>query len=342
MLHINLNSCKHFYGRNTETKRAKSLLRKGQSISIIGPTGIGKTIFICNLVNLLKQIPQYKVVCFDGAAMTSRDEGEIYYLLAKSIQETWKNKISNPKDRSTAYKDLEKTVCKSIDQGFRLVICLDNIDRLVASNDLGREFFSGLRALVTQFGVTFATTSRKSLSKMADQIDCLPFLSLFLPLRLNLLNEMESRGILEEIIKQARFDLLPEATNAIIYFAGGHPSLLHQLARSIIQGHLSQNVFLPESQETAILQSILPHMQKQLQRLWHDLDQEQRCALAYLPYLSNDKRCQITLDQLQSLSLLIKHKQSYTYFSPLLKEFASQQSISPACARYFPSVSRAA
>jgi len=337
----NLIPLGHFYGRSAEVKRALGLLGKGQSISIVGPPGIGKTMFLRYLADAVKleqpngQIKGYLSVYFDGAAMTPLVAMEIYRQLASGIQKTLEPGSSGIEPPTATYKALENTVRQCANQELRIVVCLDNFDSLIAGADLEGKFFSGLRALVMRFNVAFVTASREPLPKLVGQMGSLPFLSLFLPLRLGLLNEVESRAMLAGIVRQVGLDLLPSTADLAITLAGGHPLLLQELARCVVEGCLTQEISLLERKNSTLLGRIRPRLRGHFMRFWRYLNEEQRWVLAYLPHLSDDERCQTVIQELVALCLVVKRDQSYVYFSPLFEEFVRQQPMSLACGHWF-------
>jgi predicted AAA+ superfamily ATPase len=54
----------HFFGRSQEVTNALSLLKKNQSVSIVGPRRIGKTSFLLHLARVLARYGLPLDICF--------------------------------------------------------------------------------------------------------------------------------------------------------------------------------------------------------------------------------------------------------------------------------------
>ncbi|MFZ5915479.1 MAG: hypothetical protein ACOYZ7_00920 [Chloroflexota bacterium] len=175
-------------GRNsygTEFKQALDMLSRGQSVFVVGTPGIGKTPFLCDLIDVIERTEGYLGVYFDGETMLALSAMQTYRLLAIGIQEALAASGSEPP--MATYQALEGIVRHCAGQGLRVIVCLDHFDSLVANTNLGAEFFSALRSLVMRFGVAFVTVSEKPLYMQVGHIGSLPFLTLFVHLRLGFL-----------------------------------------------------------------------------------------------------------------------------------------------------------
>lgn len=317
-----------FYNRTAQTRRALNLLRKGQSVSVIGPPGIGKTAFLRHLTAAVKQVGACLGTYSDGATMTSLPADKIYHRLSHSIQNAVEMGSPDTAHPTPPYKALQRTVRQLTNQGLTVAVCIDNFDRLVAGAALNDDFFSGLRALAMRFDATFVTASCEPLAKLAGRTPSPPFLSLFLPLTLGLLNEAESRVVLAGMVGQMGHDLVPAVADWVIALSGGHPLLLQKVARCAIDGRLAQKPSLSHKEKSALVQQVLPRLQEHFARSWRRLNEEQRCVLVYLPQLGYDRRLERVIQELAALCLVVKRNRGYAHYSPLFEEFVRQQSVS--------------
>ena len=109
--------------------------------------------------------------------------------------------IPGPTDASPrTYAALESEVQSLAQTGGRLILLLDDFDRVTASQAFPPTFFSFLRSLANNFPVAYVTTSRLDLQQLcvSKEVEESPFFNIFQNLTLGPLDEAQTRVLVAE------------------------------------------------------------------------------------------------------------------------------------------------
>lgn len=106
----------------------------------------------------------------------------------------------SPDASPRAYAALEAQVQKLAQDGGRLVLLLDDFDRVTSSPAFPATFFSFLRSLANNFPVAYVTTSRQDLQQLcvSREVEESPFFNIFQNLNLGPLDEAQTRALAAE------------------------------------------------------------------------------------------------------------------------------------------------
>lgn len=106
----------------------------------------------------------------------------------------------SPDASPRAYASLETQVQALAHAGGRLILLLDDFDRVTSSPAFPAAFFSFLRSLANNFPVAYVTTSRQDLQQLcvSREVEESPFFNIFQNLNLGPLDEAQTRALAAE------------------------------------------------------------------------------------------------------------------------------------------------
>jgi hypothetical protein len=230
---MNINNCRNpfclepikvraqFFGRQKEIRRTLNFLHWGQSVSIVGATGIGKTSFLNYVahwyVRAKQGLAEEKIfVRLDGISLVDLDQIQCFRYIREEIIRQVKNTTSV--DKAVGVR-LEKAVREAASKtvhfglqtlfriaqadGLKLVIILDHLDTLNQNCSLEAEFFSALRSLHTNYEMAYLVASRSPLDRL-DRI-CpegpgSPFFNIFQQIPIGSFTDEESRQLVVTLL----------------------------------------------------------------------------------------------------------------------------------------------
>jgi AAA+ ATPase superfamily predicted ATPase len=213
-----------FFGRQKEIRRVLNFLHWGQSVSVVGPAGIGKTSFMNHVahwyVRAKQGLAEEKIfVRLDGISLVDLDQIQCFRYIREEIIRQVKNTTSV--DKAVGVR-LEKTVREAGSKtvhfglqtlfriaqagGLKLVIILDHLDTLNQNCSLEAEFFSALRSLHTNYELAYLVASRSPLDRL-DRI-CSegpgsPFFNIFQQIPIGSFTSEESRQLVVTLLDSA-------------------------------------------------------------------------------------------------------------------------------------------
>lgn len=324
-----------FFDRQAETKYALDLLKSGNSISVIGLRGIGKTSFLVYLslpgtLNRYGLLPEEYVFAFvDGYELSSEDECQSYARISEAVSEAARERKLAPIHSGAAwvpgprpYRTLRKMVKDLVKSGLRIVMVLDEFEHITGNSSLRESFFTSLRSLI-EVGLLFVTATHTSLRTLqyAQMTDAgSVFLNSFRPLRLGLLELQSSRDMVQSLLKKAKGRLDPAIVEWIVQVGGNHPFLIQ------VAGYWAWEMRYKSEEigvfDTRRLRSqVYESAKRHLCFIWQHLSQEEQKALATLP---NELHTPI-VERLIELGLVVERNGRYWPFSPLFRTFIRTQ-----------------
>lgn len=231
-----------FFGRTHELNEITAFLRGNQSVSIIGPRKMGKTSLLFHLQRPktwpdLGLDDQNLFVYLDCEVLGEGTHEEIFGLLAGEMILCLDERdlpeepaLQRAVDRPTRL-GFEGAIRKLNQRGLRVVIILDEFERLSANAQLDVNFFNALRSAAGRYQLVFLTASAQPLidltySGKAQEILSSPFFNIFAPLFLGPLDETEARRLIVEPARDAGVNFPPAFEGFIYNLVGGHPLFL--------------------------------------------------------------------------------------------------------------------
>jgi hypothetical protein len=323
-----------FYGRTYELSEIGAFLRNAQSVSIIGPAGIGKTSLMQHLMRAEVKIAlgigaENLLVSIDCGQLESSRQDEIFAHFCARMAAALRIQGLEPEPAlediasNPTWSTCELAVRKLNQRGLRVVLMLDDFEQLARNPHVDVRFYNGLRSAAGRLRLAFLTGSTRPLIELtcfdhSKKILSSPFFNIFAQLFLSLLSEPEARALIRRPMEVAGMVVSAQLEDFIYQLAGGHPYGL-QTACS----HASDN---PDDL-FKIKQQTRQDLEPFFQSIWQDLSPAEREALrdtakASLEEASNPTLT-VVLRDLTRKGVLIQAGGSFKYPSKAFAEFTS-------------------
>jgi DNA-binding response OmpR family regulator len=332
----------YFFGRRSETGQALSLLGQAQSVALVGQRRIGKTSLLFHLANpdIFSQYglspADHLFVYIDCGSLVSLDPAGLYRVLLEEINDALTERNLDPlqaaalnDDQPLTYRRFERALRSLTQQGWRLILILDEFERLSRSPHLDPDFFSGLRALAAKYPLAYITASKHPLLELtyanASALSS-PFFNIFASLRLGLFSEIEAGELLLSLAAKEGLAFNPATLDFLLDLAGPHPLFLQMagfLAFELAQERPDRFNKPVRSDEAELRRRFLASVEEHYHYYWRNLSAEEQRALATLPAAGTDSN----LPSLERACLVIHREQGYDYLSSTFRTFVQAQPI---------------
>jgi tRNA A-37 threonylcarbamoyl transferase component Bud32 len=225
-----------FFGRAHELNEIAAFLRGNQSISIVGPRKIGKTSLMFHLMRPqvwpdLGLDENFLFVYLDCEVLGESGHEDILGQFIAEIAAMLDERGLPPEPALARAMDkpsrlsFEGAIRKLNQRGLRVVLILDEFERLSTNASLDVNFFNALRSAAGRYKLAFLTGSARPLIQLtysgkSQEILSSPFFNIFAPLFLGLFPENEARQLVRGPVE----GFFSSATEDFIYaLVGGHP-----------------------------------------------------------------------------------------------------------------------
>ncbi|GIK41501.1 MAG: hypothetical protein BroJett011_53340 [Chloroflexota bacterium] len=338
----------YFFGREHATAQALFLLGNGQSISLVGQRRIGKSSFLFHLADPHIFTPsgldpaQHLFVYLDCGSLSTLPPPDLYQVLLEEIGDALADAGSPfPLNFETdpvhplTYRVFEQTLRNLTRQGWRLIVLLDEFERLSRNPHLDPDFFSGLRALTARYPVAYVTASKQPLLELtyanASALSS-PFFNIFASIRLGLFSDAEAHNLLTTLAARSGLTFSPPTLDSLLDLTGPHPLFLQiagfhafELAQtweqtSEVRSAKTSEVSLDHAE---LRRRFLASVEEHFGYYWRSLSPDEQRALATLPAA----RPGSTLTSLEKACLIIRRNDHYDYLSPAFRAFIQAQPV---------------
>jgi hypothetical protein len=333
----------YFCGRTCEVAQSLSLLRNGQNVSLVGQRRIGKTSLLFHVAAPVVfeahdlRRGEHLFVYVDGTELGHLSPDGVLGLLLDQLVASLPDGgrplgLSRPPASGLTYRSFREAVLKVTGAGLRPIYLLDEFESLADNPYLDPRFFSGLRALSSQFALSFATASRESLLRLtyanADTLSS-PFFNTFASLRLGLYSESEARSLVERLASQARLDFSRPLIERILELAGPHPLFLQIAAFHAVElwGKGGWPANGAASLQAEWHRRFMDEVESHFAYYWRHLTDGDRYALATLPLSQQDEAQREAIRRLERACLIRRTEQGYGYLSPAFEQFVRRQPV---------------
>jgi tRNA A-37 threonylcarbamoyl transferase component Bud32 len=329
-----------FFGRVHELNEIAAFLRGNQSVSIVGPRKIGKTTLLFHLLrpetweqfNLGKE---NLFIYFDCEVLTDLGHTEIFGTFIAEMEAAFDERGFAPEPvlakalENPSRMAWERSLRRLNQRGMRIVLVLDEFERLSTNTSLDVNFFNTLRSAAGRYQLAFITGSAHPLIQLtysgrSQEILSSPFFNIFAPLFLGLLSEEEARQLIREPAMRIGAQFPDDAENFIYDLVGGHP-----LALQVACFHALDT---PDDQEE-IERCTRDELNAHFQYYWNNLTPTEKDTLHHLNNAATRSLTDTTLrgvlrDLIQK-SLLIRDGETYRYPSRAWAGFVKGQQLTP-------------
>jgi predicted Ser/Thr protein kinase len=327
-----------FFGRIHELNEIAAFVHGNQSISIIGPRKIGKTSLLYHLIRpgVWPEIgldSNSLFVYLDCEVLGESTHEELFAQFAAemSVSLDGYGLPAEPALDAVVAKpsrlSFEAAVRKLNQRGLRVVLILDEFERLSTNPHLNLNFFNALRSAAGRYQLVFLTASARPLIELtysghSQEILSSPFFNIFAPLFLGLMPEGEARRLICEPACNAGRNFPPVTENFIYTLAGGHP-----LALQVACFHAYD---MPDYDGTSeIEQRTVRELSAHFQYYWRNLSPVEQDALRSLSdavtRAAGDTTLRAALRDLVQKCLLVTQGDVYVYPSQAWADFVAIQ-----------------
>lgn len=334
-----------FWGRAHPLHEIAAFLHGNQSVSIVGPRKIGKTSLLFHLLRpstwpALGLGDDMLFTYLDGEVLGDCSAEAIFGQLAAEMALALEERGLPPEPalQTAAAKPsrlaFEAAVRKLNQRGLRVVLILDEFERLSANAQLNLNFFNALRSAAGRYQLVFVTASAQPLIQLtysgrSQEILSSPFFNIFAPLWLGLLPEAEARQLIREPALRAGAGFSPALEDFVYALAGGHP-----LALQVACFHAFKT---PDDQAETERQT-LSELSAHFQYYWHNLSAAEQSTLQQLADVAarapTDTTLRGLLRDLVQKGLLVQDQGRYRYASRAWASFVAAQALAPATVAY--------
>lgn len=324
-----------FFGRESELAEILTLLRNGQSVSVIGPRRIGKSSLLLHLGRdqvrepFGLQPPNAIFVLIDCQELGGSPPEEVYDALHSGLLNAAEDAgIELPDATGPAtYRALDRALYRIKKADRQVVVLLDEFELLAANEQLTPYFFARLRGLTTKYGLAYITASQRPLYAITanEKVLSSPFFNIFVTVSLGLFTQENAKGLLDNRLASVGLSCPAEVCEKVIEYVGAHPFFLHVAGYHAVQV-LAKNGGIGDSAELfadfePIEAAVEIEAESHLAYLWNSLHEDERYALA---------TADGPIDVMRNLTqqcLLTGPAGKYRYTSQILRRFVRRQPV---------------
>jgi Adenylate cyclase, family 3 (some proteins contain HAMP domain) len=239
-----------FFGRESELRRLRDLLRGRQNCQIVGPRRIGKT-------SLLRQV-EHQAATWDSATVVAYVDQQD---ASCNTRQGWLKHVGKKWHWKTDVSDLaefSEQLDEMLTQKLRPVLCMDEFEEMTARpKEFPHDFFVALRAC-GQKGLSIITTSKKPLSQLTDPQDSSsPYFNTFSLLPLGVLTNEEAEDFVNTYRPGVQL-FTPDEKKRILKFAKRHPLALQVACYYAIEAKDRESISAALHKASDEMKAILP------------------------------------------------------------------------------------
>lgn len=318
-----------FFGREHELREIVAFLNGNQSVSVVGPRKIGKTSLLFHLLrceewDCMGMDPNNLIAYLDCEVLGGSNHEEIFATLAAEIAAALEEReLPSESELDTAQErpgrlSFERAVRKLNQRGLRVVLILDEFERLSTNPNLDVNFFNALRSAAGRYQLAFVTASAQALIQLtysgrSQEILSSPFFNIFAPLQLGLFPENEARQAITVPAQDAGQAIPPGTVDFIYDLVGGFP-----LGIQVAGFHTFELMQANDRPDlTEIEHRALQELQPHFEYYWHNLSSAEQDALRRVSELAirapTDTTLRTLLRDLVQKCMLVYDGGSYRY-----------------------------
>ena len=345
-----------FFGRQTELNEIASFLQGNQSVSIVGPRKIGKTSLLFHLMrpatcDALGLSKDFLFAYLDCEVLGDGTHDQIFGIFAEELSEALADRSLPPEaalDEAAARPSrlaFERALRKLNQRGLRVVLLLDEFERLSTNANLDVNFFNALRSAAGRYQLAYITASARPLIQLTysdkpQQILSSPFFNIFAPLFLGFLAETDARQLIQRPSSAAGVSIAASLEDYIYVYAGGHPLALQVTCFFALEAltkpeALSGAQSVDASGKSGLWRVMEPRAAQELaaryEYYWRSLSTNEQLALQHTNDLAervaSDTTLRAVLRDLVQKCLLVSDSNLYRYPSRSWASFVASQTF---------------
>ncbi len=324
-----------FFGREKEVRKIYSRLDAPhpQSISIVGDRRIGKSSllnFIYQRSNRKRHMQNYENAIFvymDFQSSADIDVTAFIDFLFSSFR--YETNSSSKVDGADRTLDHLKEIVQMIhDEGRRIIVLMDEFERITRNEKFEESFFSFLRALANSYRVAYVTSSGAELQSMCHNKDISdsPFFNIFSNLPLRPFSSEEAEGLISVPSRTEGVPLQPYAEK-ILELAGRFPMYL-QMACSIVFEQLAIDG-REEPDWAQVAESFADEVTPHYEFIWERMEEVEKENLYRVAVdLNVGKKYEYVSEDLVRRGYIVKEDGQMLLFSSSFRDFVLHREVS--------------
>lgn len=309
-----------FFGRRQALSRLQDKARKSNSVAIVGLRRIGKSSLLYHFAHHYTNLPDEVVVAYlDLHDSRNKTVSGLLTAALKGLDERLNQRYRFGTVETMG--ELTEAIEQIRGDGYRPLLCLDEMEELMEHDCFDRDFFEALRYLGSHSKLAFITASRASLADVVRPGGkTSPFFNIFTQLDLAGLEPDDARALLKEPFRRAASRKIPpyQHIRHALKLAGRHPLFL-QIAGSVLweYGGVNREVLRDEFANEA---------REPLRQLWRGLSaNEQAAAIRLAGGKAPVPHWEEMQEHLLRIGLAEQDEQGEIHlFSPLLTEWIKE------------------
>jgi serine phosphatase RsbU (regulator of sigma subunit) len=282
-----IRSPQAFYGRQREVARLAARIASDppQSVAVMGDRRIGKSSLLYYIshpdvaAEYLEEPDKTLFLFMDFQEERRLDVEGFCNSVYRHVEEILDDRyvISAESD----YQGLQKVVEELNRDGYKLILILDEFDRVTRSSTFDTDFFAGLRSLAGHYNIAYITSSSRDLQQLChtQEIADSPFFNIFSTLQLGSIQPAEALQLIVDPSAATPFPLEQHA-DLILDLGGRLPFFLQMACSATFEILLEDG----ELQQARVHERFLEEAQPHFQFYWEQMDPVSRA-------LCNDMAC---------------------------------------------------
>jgi class 3 adenylate cyclase len=319
----------YFFDRVRETTLSLQMVKKGQSVSVIGPRRIGKTSLLFHLSDSSVRggngfgLEQSLFVYIDGEMLGGLSRLDILQLMIQEIAlQAGKESVIR---EVTDHHSFEQALRGIVKPGQQLVYLIDEFESLGKNPNLEADFFSFLRGLTVRYNLAYVTTSQVPLIALMEEGQLSsPFFNIFVPVNLGLFSDEDARQLIHRPSQEAGVGFSKDIGDFILDLAGPHPFFL-QIACFHAFELSRQHPSLDEAGYRLLEEHVQADLKSHFEYFTSRLSEEELRVLARLLDAQCSESSASILQSLERKCLVHNSHGTYTFVSQAFARFIKQQ-----------------
>lgn len=257
-----------FFGRHWELARLTTRIAADppQSVQVVGDRRIGKSSLVYHISH-----PEVAAHCLEDSERTVflfMDFQEERRLSVKGFFDSLFRRLERALegryeiDLSPDYEGFRDVMDGLDREGIKLILLLDEFDRVTRSANFDSTFYGNLRALAGRHNLAYVISSSRDLEQLChtQEIADSPFFNILTTLRLGPFAREEAVALIREPSRETPFSL-EEYTDSILDLAGCLPLFLQIACSACFEILLEYGECVEEEVRTRFLEEAQPHFQ---------------------------------------------------------------------------------
>jgi hypothetical protein len=223
----------------------------------------------------------------------------------------------------------ERAIRRLNQRGLKVILLLDEFERLSSNASLDVNFFNSLRSAAGRYQLAYITASARPLIQLtysgkSQEILSSPFFNIFAPLYLALLSETEARQLIRQPAQAAGITFSQETEDFIFTLVGGYPLGLQVACFYAFEqpDHLAE-----------VEQAALRELSAHFEYYWHNLTPAEQNTLRQISEVAwraaSDTTLRGMLRDLVQKCMLVTDGSAYQYPSKAWASFVASQEAAP-------------